>query len=118
MENLSNHLPKKFKDTTLVCSPAAAVFLAIATGGSDWHGAVAQSTASFLGSAYRRKSEWFRKQQTHPIMACKVGNDTPVLACDFLDEKHVVLKTLDEVELPSDYYERRVIEETRVEYGL
>lgn len=118
MKNISKHLPDKLNGTTLMCSPAATAFLDLATGGSKWSSVVAKSAASFITSAYRRKSDWFRTQSTHPIKACVVGNDTPIVACDFLDDTHIVLKTIDEVSLPDDYYEKRVIEETRVEYGI
>lgn len=118
MDNITQHLPKKLQSRSLLVSEGAGVFLTLATSGDNWAKPVAGSVASFLGSAYLKKSEWFRRQKIHPVKACKVGDNTPVVALEFADNDTVIVRSMSEVELADDYYDQRVVEETKVEYFL
>lgn len=76
---------------------------------------LAGSVASFIGSVYFKRSAWFRDQPRHTIEAVSVTLDgrevRPVLVLE-----QGVLGTLAEMPVAEDYYDQRLLEETRVDY--
>ena len=82
------------------------------------HRSVAHSAGSFRDSVYFLRSRWFQRTPHHPFRAVKFelqdGNVTePILIYDTL---HNQLLAEDEVTLPEDYPDVRVLEETKAEY--
>lgn len=81
---------------------------------------VADSVASFVTSAYFRRSRWFREQTVHRATVVSINTDPPVVPIFHLqktpDGYAVVSAT--EIVVPEDYCDKRVVEEVKVEMGM
>ena len=118
MKDLTPYIPAEFR----ACTPhlemtdaAVAEALAFVDAENVILPVVAHSTSTYNQCPYQRR-EWFQVQPVHPICtAARSDGATLTLA---YDHTKGVLLSLSEVTLPEDYYERRVVEETIVEYFL
>lgn len=77
---------------------------------------IADSAYTVVTSVYMQRSAWFRDQPAHTFCAMRVNQIEPVLILARQKPEGWEVRSLSECELPEDYYERRVIEETRAEY--
>lgn len=93
---------------------------------------IAGSVLGLTGSVYFRRSQWFRSQPRHTIEVCSVKMAEPLPIKDGVPDanRQVVerevrpvlvyaggtLATQAEMPLPEDYFEQRLLEETRVDY--
>lgn len=125
-KDITHLLPAGYKGPLkrLLISPAAYAQLA---GKSEEIGcddpqellkASVTSAASFSSSAYFAYSKWFQRQPKHPFVAALVKEDEalPHRIVLVLDPKAELIESESEVSLPGDYADKRVLEETRVEY--
>ena len=126
---LSSHVPEAKRKLVgkLVLSPGCEHYLkkrATELGVGDLGclpNVLAGAVASFLELPHW-KSPWWREQQVHAIMAFQVrsedkgvdGNRVEVLL--HKSASHWTVLAPDEFELPTDYRERRLIEEVKVEF--
>lgn len=125
--DLTANIPAKFSKVLpcLTTSPKAAAKIEemITTYGitepKSVHDSIAYSAGSFRNSVYFTLSSWFRETPLHPFEAARFEMtdgtaEKPVL---ILDVRTNTILVEDEVNLPEDYPERRIIEEVRCEYG-
>lgn len=71
-----------------------------------------------LNQPYYHLSPWFRRQPAHlfmPFQLNRGGDPLPPLRLPYRMEDSVILAP-GEIDLPEDYFEQRVLEETRVDY--
>jgi hypothetical protein len=90
----------------------------------QWMACIGTSLVDFLGCDYMRRSAWFKSQQAHTFTGIvfndpdthEARSDVRLAVREMAGGSHAVCSPA-EVEFPENYFDTRVIEETRVEYA-